>query len=152
MGGDGDGPPPDEHPPNYDWIIGIALMFIGSICTNLGNNLMSLGHLQQRELDRVRSLSDPQTPISTPGVIVRKTLAPKDNIDTPSEVVAVTSAKTNNNKTATPVVDMEAPLDIAQVKPKKVFERLPSYGERPISGGKTGNYIYFFFLKQKKKL
>ena len=36
----------------YDWLIGVLLMFLGSILTNLGNNLMSLGHTQSKENDR----------------------------------------------------------------------------------------------------
>ena len=39
------------EPPLYQSIIGIILMIIGAVCTNLGNNLMSLGHSQQREID-----------------------------------------------------------------------------------------------------
>ena len=41
-----------ENDPLHQSIIGIILMIIGAICTNLGNNLMSLGHSQQREIDR----------------------------------------------------------------------------------------------------
>ena len=35
------------------WLIGVALMTVGSIMNNLGNNLMSLGHAEQREIDKL---------------------------------------------------------------------------------------------------
>ena len=44
-----------ENPPMYQSIIGIVLMIIGAVCTNLGNNLMSLGHSQQREIDKYKA-------------------------------------------------------------------------------------------------
>ena len=44
-----------EKPPMYQSIIGIILMIIGAVCTNLGNNLMSLGHSQQRELEQYKA-------------------------------------------------------------------------------------------------
>ena len=43
------------NPPMYQSIIGIFLMIIGAVCTNLGNNLMSLGHSQQREIDHYKA-------------------------------------------------------------------------------------------------
>jgi len=35
----------------YTWLIGVGLMTVGSILNNLGNNLMSLGHKEQSEID-----------------------------------------------------------------------------------------------------
>ena len=34
-----------------NWVIGVILMLIGSILNNLGNNLMSLGHSEQKAID-----------------------------------------------------------------------------------------------------
>jgi len=35
-----------------DWMIGAALMLVGAVLTNLGNNLMSYGFAQQRDIDK----------------------------------------------------------------------------------------------------
>jgi hypothetical protein len=49
------------HPPDNsnegkesDWIIGVVLMVVGSVLNNLGNNLMSLGHTEQRNIDKIK--------------------------------------------------------------------------------------------------
>ena len=44
----GDAANNEREPGKYDWIIGIILMIVGSVLTNLGNNLMSLGHTEHR--------------------------------------------------------------------------------------------------------
>jgi hypothetical protein len=38
------------------WILGVVLVLLGSIGQNLGNNLMSLGHEQQRQIDQQQSM------------------------------------------------------------------------------------------------
>ncbi len=40
------------------WIVGVVLVLAGSIGQNLGNNLMSLGHEQQRQLDSVKKVTE----------------------------------------------------------------------------------------------
>jgi hypothetical protein len=42
-------------PPFPDWIIGVILMLAGTFMNNLGNNLMSLGHCEIRDLEKLRS-------------------------------------------------------------------------------------------------
>lgn len=37
------------------WIVGVVLVLLGSIGQNLGNNLMSLGHEQQRQIDAAKA-------------------------------------------------------------------------------------------------
>jgi magnesium transporter len=37
------------------FLIGVGLMIVGAVLTNVGNNLMSLGHIQQKELDKKKA-------------------------------------------------------------------------------------------------
>lgn len=37
------------------FLIGVGLMVVGAVLTNVGNNLMSLGHTQQKELDKKKA-------------------------------------------------------------------------------------------------
>lgn len=37
------------------WIVGVVLVLLGSVGQNLGNNLMSLGHEQQRQIDAAKA-------------------------------------------------------------------------------------------------
>ena len=43
------------------WIVGVLLVILGSIGQNLGNNLMSLGHAQQRELDAKKEFEESES-------------------------------------------------------------------------------------------
>ena len=51
MAGSDDAVEGESSGASYNFIIGVVLMLIGSIMNNLGNNLMSLGHSEQKVID-----------------------------------------------------------------------------------------------------
>ena len=133
----------------YDWIIGIVLMFVGAICTNLGNNLMSLGHLQQREIDVNEKIkSGCTTPVTSPQQTQRKKLSP--TITPPVDAKESSNSESpalirGNSTTIPPSDDIESAVDediTPEMKLKKPFKavRRPSYGEAPDKWDKSGSH------------
>ena len=103
----------DEHAaPLYQKIIGIVLMIIGAVFTNLGNNLMSLGHSQQREIDQV--MADYEK---------RMTLKRSNSMSPPGSAGTRTRAKKEMKKNDTQISDLENAKmdtleDLVQIKTK----------------------------------
>ena len=120
----------------YDWIIGIVLMFVGAICTNLGNNLMSLGHLQQREIDVNEKIkSGCTTPVTSPQQTRRKKSSPTITpVDAKESSNSESPALIRGNSTTIPPSD---DIESAVKKPFKAVRR-PSYGEAPDKWDKSG--------------
>lgn len=130
--------PKDDSKNEYDWIIGIVLMFLGSICTNLGNNLMSLGHAQQREINK-KINSEANSPTATPlisqrkGILVQSITPVNETKESPSSPLLHPLDPLNSSGNAIEEVT-ETPK---KMRPVFKAERRPSYGE-PIPGSSRG--------------
>lgn len=104
------------EPPLYQSIIGIILMIIGAVCTNLGNNLMSLGHSQQREIDVYNATQELKKQKS--GVSV-------DSLDSKDQIELTTREKDQGREKRQDSLD--APLDLSEkVKTRPPLVEQPS--------------------------
>ena len=81
----------ENESPLYQKIIGIVMMIIGAVFTNLGNNLMSLGHSQQREIDHNKAEYEKRRSL-------RMTMSPPGSTDSHSREIGNISNSLNDNE------------------------------------------------------